>query len=275
MASKLFEIFREMVYYILIGKIEEKVIIAGKVINMDNTLKELVEYIYKRKSVRQYKMEGISVEALIEVEEFIKNIVPLHKEIRVDYKIVTDTKNLLPVKAPHYLLIYSEEKEGYLNNVGFMFQQLDLFLSSKGLGACWLGMAKPKDKMDVKKDFVIAIGFGETLNGPYREMSGFKRKPAEEVYSGVDERLEAARLAPSATNSQNWFFEEQDGSIHVYQKAINLLQSMLYGKMNQIDIGIALCHIYIAGLNRGLDFEFTTDINHKEVSGFSYIGTVH
>jgi len=241
---------------------------------MDNKLKEIHEFIYKRKSVRQYKMEGLSKDALIEIEDFVKSIVPLHKEIRVHYKIVADTKNLLPVKAPHYLLIYSEEKEGYLNNIGFMFQQLDLFLSSKGLGACWLGMAKPKDKIDVKKDFVIAIGFGEALNSPYRELSGFKRKPEEEVYRGSDERLEAARLAPSASNSQNWFFEEQEGSIHVYQKTINAFQNMLYGKMNQIDIGIALCHIFIAGLKKGMDFEFITDIKHEDINGFSYIGTV-
>lgn len=241
---------------------------------MDNKLKELNEFIYKRKSVRQYNMEGLPMESLIEIENFIKNIIPLHKEIRVHYKIVSDTKNLLPVKAPHYLLIYSDEKEGYLNNIGFMFQQLDLFLSGKGLGACWLGMAKPKDKADDKKDFVIAIGFGEAINSPYRELSGFKRKPAEAVYSGTDERLEAARLAPSASNSQNWFFEEQDGSIHVYQKKINAFQDMLYGKMNKIDIGIALCHLYIAGLQKELNFEFITDVNHKDLIGFNYVGTI-
>lgn len=241
---------------------------------MDNKLNEIYEFIYKRKSVRQYKMEGLSIEVLIEIEDFIKNIVPLHKEIRVHYKIVADAKNLLPVRAPHYLLIYSEEKEGYLNNVGFMFQQLDIFLSSKALGACWMGLAKPKDKIDNQKDFVIAIGFGEALNDPYREISEFKRKPKEDVYNGIDERLEAARLAPSASNIQNWFFEEQDGSIHVYQKVINAFQNILYGKMNQIDIGIALCHIFIASLNRGLNFEFITETNHKDLSGFRYIGTV-
>lgn len=243
-------------------------------IKMDYKLKELYEFIYKRKSVRQYNMEGLPLELLIEIENFINSIVPLHRGIRVDTKIVTDTKNLLPVKAPHYLLIYSEEKPGYLNNIGFMFQQLDLFLSSKELGACWLGMAKPKDKIDIQKDFVIAIGFGKGINSPYRELSDFKRKPAGEVYSGTDARLEAARLAPSATNSQNWFFEEQDNSIHVYQKSINLLQNILYGKMNQIDIGIALCHIYIAGLQKEINFEFINDQNHKDITGYNYVGTI-
>lgn len=241
---------------------------------MDYKLKELYEFIYKRKSVRRYNMEGLPIELLIEIENFIKNIVPLHKEIRVNYKIVSDAKNLLPVKAPHYLLIYSDENEGYLNNIGFMFQQLDLFLSSKGLGACWLGMAKPKDKIDDKKDFVIVIGFGKAINSPYRELSEFKRKPADAVYSGTDERLEAARLAPSAANSQNWFFDEHEGSIHVYQKAINALQNMLYGKMNQIDIGIALCHLFVAGLQKELNFEFSTNINHKDLNGFNYVGTI-
>ena len=242
---------------------------------MDFKLKEVYKFIYKRKSVRQYRMEGLKSETLAEIEDFIKNITPLHDEIRVNYKIVTETKNLLPVKAPHYILIYSEEKDGYLNNVGFMFQQLDLYLSSRGLGSCWLGMAKPKDKADDKKDFVISMGFGEALDNPYREISEFKRKPAEEVYSGIDERSEAARLAPSASNSQNWFFDKQNDKIHVYQKSINALQNVLYGKMNQIDIGIALCHMYIVSLQNGMSFEFIKDVNHKEVKGFNYIGTVY
>lgn len=237
-------------------------------------MKELVKYIYKRKSVRKYEMKDLDQELLLEIENFIKTIQPLHQEILVHYKIVHDAKNWLPVKAPYYILIYSEEKLGYLNNVGFMFQQLDLFLSSKGLGSCWLGMAKPKEKADDNKDFVIAIGFGEALENPYRERTEFKRKSAIEVYKGSDERLEAARLAPSATNSQNWFFEEQEGRIHVYQKNINAIQNMIYGKMNQIDIGIALCHMYLVDCDKERTFKFEDDSTHIERKGFDYVGTV-
>lgn len=237
-------------------------------------MKAIKESIYKRKSVRKYKREELNPKLLGEIENFIETIKPLHEEILVDYKIVHDTKNILPVAAPHYILIYSEKKEGYLNNVGFMFQQLNLFLSSKGLGACWLGMAKPKDKEDAQKNFVIAMGFGNALENPHRELADFKRKPAQEVYSGTDERLEAARLAPSAVNNQGWFFDEWEGRINVYQKSLNPLQDMLYGKMSQIDIGIAICHMYIVSLSNQKEFEFMNNLKHRDIKGFQYVGTV-
>ncbi len=44
------------------------------------------------------------------------------------------------------MIISSENTEGYLMNIGFIFQQMDLYLSSIGLGSCWLGMAKPTEK---------------------------------------------------------------------------------------------------------------------------------
>jgi nitroreductase len=53
-------------------------------------------------------------------------------------------KGLLLVKAPHYLLLFSENKPGYLLNTGFIFEQIDLFLSSSGIGSCWLGLTNPK-----------------------------------------------------------------------------------------------------------------------------------
>lgn len=235
---------------------------------------KLKETIYKRKSIRQYKMESLSPETLAEIENFIGGIKPLHHEIQVYHRIVQSTKNILPIKAPHYILIYSEEKEGWLNNIGFIFQQLDLYLAQRGLGSCWLGMAKPKENEDKKKDFVIAMCFGEPAESLHRQSSEFKRKPADQVYKGTDKRLEAARLAPSAGNSQNWFFDEEDGHIHIYQKVLTPLQNLLYGKMNQIDSGIAICHMYLVGLTEGKEFEFTKKVPQREIKGFHYIGTV-
>jgi hypothetical protein len=53
-------------------------------------------------------------------------------------------KGLLLVKVPQYLLLFSENKPGYLLNTGFIFEQIDLCLSSSGTGSYWLGLTKPK-----------------------------------------------------------------------------------------------------------------------------------
>ena len=46
-------------------------------------------------------------------------------------------------EAPHFLAFFSEVKDGYAANAGFMMQQMDLFLSANGIGSCWQGGPKP------------------------------------------------------------------------------------------------------------------------------------
>jgi len=236
----------------------------------------LYEYIFKRKSIRKYDMKPLSSEQLEEIKNFADNLKPLYQNINVEYSInnSADVKSFLAVKAPHYFIISSENKDGYLTNVGFMFQQIDLYLSSKEFGSCWVGMAKPTEKIDTKLEFVIIIAFGKSINTPYREISEIKRKSLAEISIGSDERLECARLAPSAVNSQNWFFVVENGKIHTYKKKLNPLQAFMYEKMNNIDMGIAICHLYLATEHKGNNFLFSKEDIVKEVKGYDYIGTV-
>ena len=90
---------------------------------------------------------------------------------------------------------------------------------------------------------VIALAFGKPSEPLHRELSNFKRKPLSAISEGDDPRLEAARLAPSAMNMQNWFFIATNGKIHCYLRKTNPLLGLIYGKMNRIDLGIAICHI--------------------------------
>ena len=234
----------------------------------------LYESIFKRKSNRKYQMTPLETEQLLEIKAFADNLKPLYENIKVEYELTSNVKNLLPIKAPHYIIISSENKEGYLANVGFLFQQMDLFLSSKGLGSCWLGMAKPTEKMETKLEFVIVMAFGKAVDSPYRARSEFKRKPLSEISSGSDDRLECARLAPSASNSQNWFFDCNNGNIHIYKKNLNPIKMLMYERMNKVDIGIVISHLYVATQHQGKEFSFTQLTSVKELKGYTYIGTV-
>lgn len=119
-------------------------------------------------------------------------------------------------------------------------------------------------------EFVILIAFGHT-NEPLRKgIDDFRRKPMEEISDRADERLEPARLAPSSTNSQPWYFTHEGENIHVYRSETGLLRHKMLGKMNQIDIGIALAHLYLA--NPG-SFRFEKT-NAPELKGHAYCGTV-
>ena len=232
---------------------------------------DLYNYIWKRKSVRKYDMTPLGREELNQIIKYADNLKPLYHDIAIEYEIVSNVKSLFKVEAPHYFIISSEKEEGYLENAGFMFQQMNLFLSSIGLGSCWLGMAKPSAGFETKLPFVIALAFGTPAEPPHRTLSGFKRKSLPDISTGEDDRIEAARLAPSSVNSQNWFFAAEDGKIDVYQK--KTIFAKFNENLNKIDMGIALCHLYLATEHFGKEFVFSKEAE-KEKKGYTYTGTV-
>ena len=244
--------------------------------------KKLYDTIYKRKSVRNYKKEKLSTAELNKIKEFLDKTKVLDKDINFEFKIVNsdDVKSLIPIKAPHYLQFFSEEKGDYLLNAGFILQQLDLFLSANELGACWFGLAKPKKEIIAESDYeyVITLVFGKAEEENKRNsIEDFDRKNLDEIKEGDYHHnlLEAARLAPSATNGQPWYFKAESDKIHVFQNKLNFLKKVFYKKMNRIDMGISLCHLWLAAVEYDNDFNFKRYSNSPaEINGYNYLGTV-
>jgi len=225
------------------------------------------EIIRKRKSIRKYDLSPLDASSLKSVQEQIEKITPLYPEINYSIEIIEKTKGLFNIKAPHYLVLNSEDKEGSYENTGFIGQQMDLFFSESKLGSCWLGASKPDGKDATDITCIACISFGKPAEPLYRTHSEFKRKPLSKISEGTDERLEAARLAPSGMNKQNWFFVAKDEKIHCYKKR-SLLGFM--DKLAGIDIGIAIYHLASESKN----FCFTKDSNVQEKKGYYYVGTV-
>ena len=229
------------------------------------------EIIRKRKSTRKYNEEKLDTVTLENIKTQITNLVPLYPDIKYSIEIVEKTKSLIgAVSAPHYLLFGSEEKDGYLENIGFIGQQLDLFFSEAGLGSCWLGLTKPNEKEASSLPFVICMAFGKSSESPHRNISDFKRKPLSEISDGADDRLEAARLAPNGANAQNWFFVVDSDKIHCYCKKLNFITKRIFDKMSRIDLGIALCHIY----KESDSFRYQKETSPPAKNGYIYMGTV-
>ena len=233
-------------------------------------MNSLYEYIFKRKSVRKYKETPLSKEQLSQLEEQIESLKPLYPRIKTSCEIVDHIKSTMLIKAPHYLLFSSENMDGRLENAGFMLQQMTLYFTSIGLGSCWYGMGKPIEKQQSEMPFVIAMSFGYPEEALYRELSEFNRKSLKEISDSSDPILDAVRLAPSAMNSQNWFFICEKGMIHVYQKKLNPLKAFMLERMNSIDIGIAVCNLYMANDH----FSFTKLIEYPQKKGYIYKGTM-
>lgn len=236
----------------------------------------LYPYIFKRKSTRKYKMNNISSEIIDTIQDYIKEIVPLYPDIKVEFQLTghENIKNLLPIKAPYYFIISSEKKDNYLENVGFMGQQLDLFLSSKNLGSCWLGLAKTKNNFKTKLEFVITLAFGEAEISPYRDITEFKRKKTNDIADFEDIRLLPVSLSPSATNSQNWYFHKTELGVSLYRKKLNIVESLAYDKMNAVDMGIALCHFYLASQENSIPFAISKISNPEILDKLIYVCTI-
>jgi nitroreductase len=225
------------------------------------------EIIRKRKSIRKYDLTPLDVSSLETVRVQIEKVKPLYPDIRCSVEIINKTKGMFNIKAPHYLNFSSEDKDGALENIGFIGQQLDLFFSASGLGSCWLGASKPDSKTESDLPPVLGMAFGKPTGSLHRSIAEFKRKPLADISEGTDERIEAARLAPSGMNTQNWYFIADSGKIHCYRK------KSILGFMNKlacIDMGIALCHI----AEESGDFNFAKEADAPTKKGFVYMGTV-
>ena len=234
----------------------------------------LEETIYKRQSIRAYDETPLDEDTLAKIRDFIENTKVLNPNIDWSYDIVGPEfiNTMMRWKAPHYLILFSKENENYLENIGFIFQQVDLFLQSNGIGTCWIGMASPKNyKSKDGHKFIIAISFGRSLNPIYRNRDGFRRNSLSKIVDIEDERLIPAQFAPSSTNSQPWYFtHNDDGSYNVYRVNRGILRNKFMGKWNKVDIGIALAHLYVSNEET---FEFYITESPKELKNYFYSGT--
>lgn len=226
----------------------------------------LEEQIYFRKSCRKYIDDAID---MTPIRDFIECAKPLNEDINYRYEILTKSEVNLKTRwsAPYYLALYSEKKDNYLENIGFVFQQASLFMQNIGIGSCWVGLGSVKSK---DPDFVILMAFGKS-DDITRNISQFKRKNLAQISDYADERLIPAQLAPSAINSQPWYFKHSGGGFDVYQAKQNILKRQFLKKWNPIDVGIALAHMYVANENT---FEFKIKRDSDKLNGYNYIGSI-
>ena len=228
------------------------------------------EIIRKRKSVRKFDMNSLPTETLEAVRAQIERVKPLYPDIRYSINIASKTKGAFNIKAPHYLVFNSAEVDSAPENIGFIGQQLDLWLCASGLGSCWLGVAKPEKSEPAALPHAICIAFGNPAEPLHRELSQFRRKPLAQISEGTDNRLEAARLAPSGMNRQNWFFAVDGEQIHCYRKKPGPVSKLFFDRLESIDMGIAICHI----AEETGDFRFARLTGAPERKGYIYMGTV-
>ena len=226
---------------------------------------KLYQMVFKRKSFHIFKNTLIiSEEELAQIETAFLECKPLIPEIKVSMKIVPAAATTCKRGQEYCILLYSEKKEGYLPNIGYLGQQLDLILASMNIGALWFGIGKTDVRSDGELDFVIMIAIAKMEETKFRKnMFKSKRKPIEEIWFG-EYYLEAAniaRFAPSACNTQPWIVESNEQELRVFRYKKpgkrGIMPADKVSFYNRIDIGFFLLILEVCLKHGGIVFERT------------------
>jgi nitroreductase len=172
----------------------------------------------------------------------------------------------------------------WLEDFGNLMETIILYLTSLGLGTCWLGGSFTRSsfsqKITLKDDehipAVTTLGeYADTASARKnlirRFAKGERRLPWEKLFfdrdfdhplsesgDGSDQfALEMVRLAPSASNKQPWRVVMDGNTFHFFLQRTpgyreGLLQKMLgIFDLQRVDMGIAMCHFALTQAELG------------------------
>lgn len=227
---------------------------------------ELYDMIYKRKSFHLFRNignESISESEVEKIEEMFHTLTPLCPDIKTAIRIVPARETSCKRGNQLCILLYSEKKERYLQNIGYLGEQLDLYLVSQNIGTLWFGIGKTNEPSYEGLDFVIMIAISKIDNeNKFRKnMFKSKRKSMDEIWLGepINGVSDVVRFAPSACNSQPWIVEHSDSKLNVYrykkQGKRGIMPANKVTFYNQIDMGIFLCFLDLCMQHEAISYE--------------------
>lgn len=255
---------------------------------MQFNVKETIE---KRYSVRSYetrKVEDAIRKDILAYASMLSNPFGPHIKCKfIDRNTSAKEEKLgtygMIKNAFLYMGVSIEKQDGYLEALGYELEELILYMTSLGLGTCWLGGTFNKgafaEIMNISDNevfpIVTPVGYPANLSLKDKVIRGSlkadKRKDWSALFFYNDfstlllkedvkeyvQALEMLRFAPSATNQQPWRVLYENGVFHFFE--YKTLPSMEVD-MQRIDVGIALCHFHLA-LNKKGKFE-KCDVTH-------------
>ena len=107
------------------------------------------EMIFRRKSFHIFRNVGnekISKDELNDIQSAYSDFTPLNPGIKTAIRIVPEKQTNCKRGGEYCVLLYSEKKDGYLQNIGYLGEQLDLYLVSRNIGTLWFGIGKTQEK---------------------------------------------------------------------------------------------------------------------------------
>lgn len=228
-----------------------------------------VETIRERHSVREYDGKPL---ARVEFDALGAVVEECARESGLDIQLVGDNPEVFNVIArfglirgcrTHVAFVVDDAKAGDVaadEAIGYWGQRIVLAAQDMGLNTCWCALCSRKKSRAVvapgkKIRLVIAVGHGKT--------QGFSRKTKSvEALSSVEcakgtawfaEAMEAAQLAPTAMNNQNF-------KITLLSDGKTVRIDAPQSGLNVIDEGIVRCNFEIAANEAGADWRWEREI---------------
>ena len=252
----------------------------------DPVTNDLYPMIFKRKSFHLFRNVGdarIEEAELKEIETAWASFEALYPGIRTAVRIVPAQKVNFKRDAEYCVMLYSEKKENYLLNMGYLGEQLDLYLVSRNIGTLWFGIGKPDEKTHDGLDYVIMIAIHKIRDVSLfrKDMFKSKRRLLKETWVGDTLGVaEIARFTPSACNTQPWYVRCEDGTLLVSRRQKPLLRGIMpvaaVAYYNRIDMGIYLCILEICMAEKGIGYarELFVDQNDEKAT-YSKVAVYH
>ena len=241
----------------------------------------ITELIAKRRSWRSYRDASLSEELKDRLHGVISGLepppfgskirfsliesgMPGKKRVKGTYGIISGADNFLAGALSPGDMAFED--------FGYTMESLILFITSLGLGTCWIGGTLNRsyfgDKMALKGGEIIPaitpVGYiadrRSLLDSIFFLSAGSKnRKPMHELFFENDfntpvpfgsaaqyaDALEMVRLAPSAVNKQPWRIVKKNGIFHFFLcRALGYNSFFKDVDMQRIDMGIAMFHFH-------------------------------
>lgn len=203
----------------------------------------IMDTIRARHSVRDYEDKPIEGSKLYMLRSLVDDVAA---RSGLDIQLVRDNPEAFNIVARFGLVRGASTHIAFLakgsesdETIGYWGQRIALAVQEMGLNTCWVAiMARKKSKAkltDGKKIRVgMAVGYGKTQGKPRKtkpvsELSVVESAPAPAWFSTA---MEAAQLAPTAMNNQNFRITLRADGKTVKAEATKT------GGWNMIDLGI-------------------------------------
>lgn len=201
-----------------------------------------------RQSVRHLLGDPLTRDVIEEVQSAFEDLHPLFPKARI--RLTLYKRGEVKGYSRYGIAAFAPNTRESWINAGYMLEQMDLWLSSRNLGSCWLGAAKaPSELVPPGMIYMASVCFGVPIGPSHREdLTDIKRKPIDGI-TDIDPPgpiLEFARLAPSALNRQPWFFSGTQEHMMLCTGSVLMAKNLTL-----LDTGIVLLYVRIAAIHFG------------------------